>query len=127
MLDDPYAKKLWMICLLVSVVLAALMPIVASIVVVPEEGEDVHNMASIDAKQFETCLLMSFVSMFNLFRKRRLREQRDLHIHLLTPGGWHDYFSAWTKRYVSKEIWNDIKWEFTDPEFNAQVELALSR
>ena len=42
-------------------------------------------------------------------------------------GGWHDYFSAWTKRYVTKEIWNDIKWEFTDPEFNAQVELALSR
>ena len=42
-------------------------------------------------------------------------------------GGWHDYFSAWTKRYVTKEIWNDIKWEFTDPEFNAQDELALSR
>ena len=42
-------------------------------------------------------------------------------------GGWHDYFSAWTKRYVTKEIWNDIKWEFTDPEFNAQVELVLSR
>ena len=42
-------------------------------------------------------------------------------------GGWHEYFSAWTKRYVTKELWNDIKWEFTDPEFNAQVELALSR
>ena len=42
-------------------------------------------------------------------------------------GGWHDYFSAWTTRYVTKELWDDIKWKFTDPEFNAQVDLALSR
>jgi len=42
-------------------------------------------------------------------------------------GGWHDYFSAWTARYVTKELWDDIKWKFTDPEFSTQVELALSR
>jgi hypothetical protein len=41
-------------------------------------------------------------------------------------GGWHDYFSAWTKRHVTKELWDDIKWKFTDPEFHAQVESALS-
>lgn len=42
-------------------------------------------------------------------------------------GGWHDYFAAWTARYVTKELWDDIKWKFTDPEFSTQVELALSR
>jgi len=41
-------------------------------------------------------------------------------------GGWHDYFSAWTRRHVSKELWEDIKWKFTDPEFNTMVEAALS-
>ena len=40
--------------------------------------------------------------------------------------GWHSYFSAWAKRYVTPELWSDIKWRFTDPDFNAQVELALS-
>ena len=40
--------------------------------------------------------------------------------------GWNDYFSAWTKRYVTRELWNDLKWQFTDPGFNKQVEQALS-
>jgi len=40
--------------------------------------------------------------------------------------GWNSCFSAWAKRYVTQELWNDIKWRFTDPDFNEQVELALS-
>ena len=43
------------------------------------------------------------------------------------PSGWNDYFSAWTRRYVTRELWDDIKWQFTDPGFNEQVELALSK
>ena len=39
---------------------------------------------------------------------------------------WNSYFSTWTKRYVTPELWNDIKWRFTDPGFNELVELALS-
>jgi hypothetical protein len=40
--------------------------------------------------------------------------------------GWGSYFSAWTQRYVTRELWSEIKWRFTNPDFNAQVELALS-
>lgn len=40
--------------------------------------------------------------------------------------GWNDYFSAWTKRHVSRELWADIKWRFADPGFNKKVDLALS-
>jgi hypothetical protein len=40
-------------------------------------------------------------------------------------GGWHEYFSEWTSRHVTRELWDDIKWQFTNPEFNKQVELAL--
>lgn len=40
--------------------------------------------------------------------------------------GWNSYFAAWTKRYVTRELWNEIKWQFTDPSFNKQVELAIS-
>ena len=43
-----------------------------------------------------------------------------------TDRGWNSYFSAWAKRYVTQELWSDIKWRFTDPGFNEQVELALS-
>lgn len=39
--------------------------------------------------------------------------------------GWHDYFMAWTTRHITRELWEDIKWKFTDPEFNDQVEAAL--
>ena len=40
-------------------------------------------------------------------------------------GGWHEYFSAWTGRHVTRELWDDIKWQFTNPAFNDQVEAAL--
>lgn len=43
----------------------------------------------------------------------------------LTDQGWNTYFSAWTKRYVTRELWSDIKWQYPDPRFNEQVELAL--
>lgn len=39
--------------------------------------------------------------------------------------GWDTYFSAWTKRYVTRELWSDIKWQYPNPRFNEQVELAL--
>jgi len=42
-------------------------------------------------------------------------------------GGWHEYFSAWTTRHLTRELWDDIKWKFTDADFNAQVESALAR
>lgn len=42
-------------------------------------------------------------------------------------GGWHEYFSAWTGRHVTKELWDDIKWQFTNPDFNQHVEAALTR
>lgn len=41
-------------------------------------------------------------------------------------GGWHEYFSEWTRRHVSRELWDDIKWQFTNPGFNEQVEAALA-
>ena len=40
--------------------------------------------------------------------------------------GWHDYFSAWATRHVTRELWHDIKWKFMDPGFNEQVESVLS-
>lgn len=43
----------------------------------------------------------------------------------LTDPGWNTYFSAWTKRYITRELWSDIKWQYPDPLFNERVELAL--
>lgn len=43
-----------------------------------------------------------------------------------SDAGWDRYFSAWTKRYVTREIWGDIKWRFTDTKFTNKVELALA-
>ena len=43
----------------------------------------------------------------------------------VTDSGWNTYFSAWTKRYITRELWSDIKWQYPDPLFNEQVELAL--
>ena len=47
-------KKLWIHCFLVSMVFAAAMPIVTGTVVVPAEGEEVLDLASIDANQLES-------------------------------------------------------------------------
>ena len=42
------------------------------------------------------------------------------------PSGWNDYFSAWTRRHVTRELWDQVKWQFTEPGFREQVELALA-
>jgi len=40
--------------------------------------------------------------------------------------GWDSYFEAWTKRYVTRDLWSDIKWQYTDASFTKKVELALA-
>ncbi len=40
---------------------------------------------------------------------------------------WHEYFSEWTKRHLTREIWEDIKWKYTgDPKFRDRIESVLS-
>ena len=47
-------KKLWIHCILVSAVLAFLMPIATSTVLLPAGGEEVIDLGSIDASQLES-------------------------------------------------------------------------
>ena len=46
-------KKLWIYCFLISAVLAALTPIVTSTVLVPAQGEEVLDLASLDRSELE--------------------------------------------------------------------------
>ncbi len=40
---------------------------------------------------------------------------------------WHEYFSEWTKRHLTREIWEDIKWKYIgDPKFRDRIESVLS-
>ena len=40
---------------------------------------------------------------------------------------WHEYFSEWTKRHLTREIWEDIKWKYSgDPKFRDRIESVLS-
>ena len=40
---------------------------------------------------------------------------------------WHEYFSEWTKRHLTREIWEDIKWKYVgDPKFRDRIESVLS-
>ena len=94
MLMTLMPKKLWMYCLLVSVVLAALMPIVASIVVVPEEGEDVLNMASIDAKQLESMPSDEFREYVQSIPKKKIEGTERFTYPFTHPQFFHFYFRS---------------------------------
>ncbi len=40
---------------------------------------------------------------------------------------WHEYFAEWTKRHLTREIWEDIKWKYAgDPKFRDRIESVLS-
>jgi len=65
-------KKHWIHCLLVSAVLAALMPIVTSTAVVPTEGEAVLDLASIDASQLERMSPEEFEGIVDAVPTRKL-------------------------------------------------------
>lgn len=41
--------------------------------------------------------------------------------------GWDDYFGEWTRRHMTPDQWNDIRWRFADPEFRDYVEALLVR
>ena len=40
---------------------------------------------------------------------------------------WHEYFSEWTKRHLTREIWEDIKWKYPgNSKFRDRIESVLS-
>jgi len=45
-----------------------------------------------------------------------------------TLAPWNVYFSEWTRRNLTREIWEDIKWQYPEPSpFRDRVESALSQ
>jgi len=40
---------------------------------------------------------------------------------------WHEYFSEWTKRHLTREVWDDIEWQYTgSSQFRDRIESVLS-
>ena len=45
-----------------------------------------------------------------------------------TMEGWDEYFGEWTKRVLTREIWEEIKWNYAIPgdnELTRKIETAL--
>ena len=42
--------------------------------------------------------------------------------------GWDEYFGEWTKRVLTREIWEELKWNYAIPgdnELTRKIETAL--
>jgi hypothetical protein len=84
-------KRLWTYCFLVSAVLAALMPIVTSIVVIPAEGEEVLDLASIDASQLENMSLEESDGFVDTVPTRKLKGLERFTYQFSHPQFFHFY------------------------------------
>lgn len=38
---------------------------------------------------------------------------------------WHEYFAEFVQRQLPREMWQDIRWNWRNPEINDRVEAAL--
>lgn len=85
-------KQLWIYSLLVSAVLAALVPPVSNTVAVPGEAEEVLDLASIDANQLEGMSPEAFEELVTAIPTKRLEGLERFTYQFTHPQYFHFYY-----------------------------------
>ena len=63
--------------------------------------------------------------MIDVWERAGARETDGL-IDPENAAGWHNYFEDFTRRHVTQEIWQDIRWNWKDPALHLRVDAALA-
>lgn len=59
--------------------------------------------------------------------ERAITRQQDGLIDATTIAGWNQYYHDFFGRYLTREIWEEIRWNWTDHELLRRVERALDK
>jgi hypothetical protein len=94
-------------------------PELASII---ERGQtDFASLSDSEALQYEQFLTLHL----DIWERAITRENEGL-IDEQSVTGWHKYYGEFFRRSMTRELWEEMKWQWTDPELFQRVDSALS-
>ena len=62
----------------------------------------------------------------DIWEKAIMRENDGL-ISEQVIAGWHQWYHEFIRRHLTRDMWDEIKWNWTDPELILRVEAALEK
>jgi len=92
---------------------------------------DITTKAASGTDELSEAELQKYMVWLHLYldlweRASDWEDSRLIEADTLAP--WNEYFSEWTNRNLTEEIWEEIKWQYPEPSpFRDRVESALSQ
>jgi hypothetical protein len=94
-------------------------PELASII---ERGQtDFASFSDSETLQYEQFLTLHL----DIWERAITRENEGL-IDEQSVAGWHKYYGEFFRRHMTRELWEEMRWQWTDPELFQRVDSALS-
>lgn len=84
--------------------------------------KDAANLSGQERLQYLRYLTLCL----DIWEKAITRENDGL-INEKVIAGWHQWYHDFFRRHLTKDMWGEIKWNWTDPELIQRVEAALER
>jgi hypothetical protein len=83
---------------------------------------DFDGLSDVEKEQYKQWVII----YLDLWERMYAREVDGL-IQRETVLGWHEYFTEWSKRYITPDIWEEIGWNWPgDTGFYELVDAAVS-
>ena len=94
-------------------------PALASVI---ERGQmDVSTISASERFQYE-----QYLGLHLDIWERAISRQKEGLINDQSIAGWHKYYREFFRRSLTKEMWEDMKWQWTDPELYRRVDAAVA-
>ena len=82
---------------------------------------DPDSLSELEMEQYR-----NWVGLYlDIWQRMYIREQDGL-IQPETVVGWHEYFAEFSKRHLTREVWEQIRWQWATSGFGGLVDSALS-
>jgi len=82
---------------------------------------DPEGLSEIEKEQYKSWAIM----YLDIWERMHHREKEGL-IQPQTIVGWNEYFAEWAKRNLTREVWEDIRWNWATSDFGDLVDAALA-
>ena len=85
------------------------------------EREDIPTLDDAELRQYKHYVTL----MFEVWERAIARENEGL-IDSESVSSWHLYYEDFVKRHLTPEIWEEIRWNWKNPELHERVDAILA-
>ena len=86
-----------------------------------ERGQNGDTLTATERLQFER-----YLGMHLDIWERAIARQNEGLINDRSIAGWHQYYHDFFGRSLTRETWEEIQWQWTDPELYRRVDAAIA-